>query len=164
MKRKIRAAVALLLLLVLCLAGCTEAATLDPTEISAKEPLPTNEWGVTLTAENVTPTGLTLVCACGDGTEERITTNSVFKIYGRQGDVWVPYERTDGEFGYKAWDDTFHEIPAGDAVSLESDWTWLHGQLPAGEYLAMKRFFADDPIRENAETEIFFVYAPFAIE
>lgn len=155
---------ALALLLVLFLTGCTEAATLDPREVRTEEALAENEWGVTLSADNVTPTGLTIVCERDEGSEAEISTTPVFKVYMRSDDVWVPYERTDGEFGYKAWEQVFYELAADEPLLLEADWTWLHGELPAGKYLLMKRFFAQESQDNRKAPEIFFVFAEFEIE
>lgn len=160
-KRKMSLFMAVLLVL---LTGCTKAAVLDPVSFSKEDARFENEWGVALTVQDVTPTGLTIVCERGDGSDAGITTTPVFKIYTLQDDVWVPYERTDGEFGYKAWDQVFYEVAVGELLTLEADWTWLHGQLPAGEYLVMKRFFAEESQTIPKDPEIFFAFAEFVIE
>lgn len=153
-----------MVLLLVLLAGCTEAAVPDPVSLVEEDALFENEWGVALTVQDVTPTGLTIVCERSDGSDAEISTNPVFKIYMQQDEVWVPYERADGEFGYKAWDQVFYEVAVGEPLILEADWTWLHGELPAGEYLVMKRFFAEEPRISQKDPEIFFAFAKFVIE
>lgn len=105
-------------------------------------PLP---HGITLTAEAVTPTSLTLVCQRDEAGGEELWTDSRFVV-----------ERLDEATGHWSevlhrylheplvWDDMAYRVPADAAVEWELDWEALYGPLPAGIYRVVKTIFTMD--------------------
>lgn len=91
-------------------------------------------WGVTLTAENITPTGAIIKCTQSSGeTTGELQTGSWYIVENwTQEDGWkeMPYV-IDDEIGWtaEAW-----MIPAEDTVEWEVRWEWLYGELPTGKY------------------------------
>lgn len=91
-------------------------------------------WGITLTAENINPTGLTIKCtqSGGEPTGE-LQTGSDFVIERFTNEAWekVDYILDDEMFGWtaEAW-----IIPMDDICEWEVNWEWLYGTLPEGKY------------------------------
>ena len=91
-------------------------------------------WGITLTAENITPTGATIKCTQSSGkpTGELQTGSGYIVENWTQENGWkeMPYV-IDGEIGWtaEAW-----IIPKEDTVEWEVNWEWLYGELPTGKY------------------------------
>lgn len=91
-------------------------------------------WGITLTAENITPTGAVIKCtqSSGEPTGELQTGSWYIVENWTQENGWkeMPYV-IDGEIGWtaEAW-----MIPAEDTVEWEVNWEWLYGELPTGKY------------------------------
>ena len=91
-------------------------------------------WGVTLTAENVTPTSLTIKCtqSGGEPTGELHTGSWYILENWTQENGWMemPYI-IDGEIG---WEDVAWVVPMNDTCKWEINWEWLYGKLPDGKY------------------------------
>lgn len=91
-------------------------------------------WGITLTAENITPTGMTLICTQSDGeaTGELRTGSWYILEHWTQKDGWqeIPYI-IDGNIGWtsEAW-----IIPMNNTCEWEINWEWLYGTVPKGKY------------------------------
>lgn len=105
-----------------------------PTDSQAST-VPTDAWGVTLTAENATSTGLTLVIRhSGDAPEGELNTGSPFWLerLGADG-AWEAVSALfpDEEI---AWDAVAWLIPFNDSREHEINWEYLYGQLSAGRY------------------------------
>ena len=145
------------LVFVLSFAACgTSAADSKP----ANEPVP-NKWGITLEAENVSSSGLTLVCRQSGGENvAELSTGSYFAIQKRDGAEWIDVEYApqahDIAWTLEAW-----IIPAENEVSWDVNWAWLYGELNPGEYRIGKDItnFKGPGVTEN-ET----VYAAFTID
>lgn len=92
------------------------------------------KWGIRLTAENITPTGLTINCtqSAGEPTGELQTGSWYILEQWTQEKGWkeVPYI-VEGEFTWtaEAW-----MIPINEVCEWEVNWEWLYGQIPAGKY------------------------------
>lgn len=91
-------------------------------------------WGVTLTAENITPTGITLKCTQSGGEaagELRTGSWYILETWTKEyGWKQMPYI-IQGEIGWtaEAW-----MIPKGDTCEWEVNWEWLYGVVPSGKY------------------------------
>ena len=91
-------------------------------------------WGVSLTAENITPTGITMKCTQSDGNPTGELQTGSWYILERwtQETGWkeMPYV-IDGEIGWtsEAW-----MIPMEVTCEWEVDWEWLYGSVPKGKY------------------------------
>ncbi len=90
-------------------------------------------WGITLTAENITPTSATIKCtqSGGEPTGELHTGSWYILENWTQEYGWkeIPYV-IDGEIG---WNDIAWIIPMEDAVEWEMNWEWLYGAIPKGK-------------------------------
>ena len=91
-------------------------------------------WGITLTAETVTPTSATIKCtqSGGEPTGELQTGSWYILETWTQENGWreMPYV-IDGEIGWtaEAW-----MIPMNGTCEWEVNWEWLYGTIPAGKY------------------------------
>lgn len=91
-------------------------------------------WGIQLTATNVTPTGLTLVCKQSGGQPTGgLQTGSFYWLEVQIDNEWVSVEMLPREYE-RAWTDEAWIIPMKDSVEWDMDWESLYGELPIGEY------------------------------
>ena len=92
------------------------------------------KWGVSLTIENLTPSGAIIKCTQADGkpTGELHTGSWYILESWTQENGWqeMPYV-IDGEIGWtqEAW-----MIPMEDTTEWEINWEWLYGKLSVGKY------------------------------
>jgi len=116
----------------------TEEVRQQPYELcgypTAEDMVTEETWGISLTAENITPTGATIKCmqSGGEPTGE-LRTGS-----------WYIVENWTSENGWKempymiqgniAWTAEAWMIPADNKVEWEVNWGWLYGELPSGKY------------------------------
>ena len=112
-------------------------------------------WGVILTAENITSTGVTIRCmqSGGELTGE-LQTGSwyILETWTREyGWKELPYV-IDGEIGWtsEAW-----LIPKNATCEWEVDWEWLYGEVPSGKYRIGKSIM-DFRGSGNFDTAIYF--------
>ena len=137
----------------------------QPTDIlPTEDDLASDQWGITLTAKDVTPTGLTLVCTQSGGTVrgelltgeefvvERMTDGEVLTAYTK-----VPYI---GE-GVVAWNAVGIIVPLNDTREFAVDWSRIYGELPSGQYRIGKRFL---DVAEPGDYDSYTFYARFSIE
>ena len=119
------------------------------------------KWGVTLTAEDVTSTGMTIICTQSGGNPTgELHTGSWYiletwtKEYG-----WkqMPYI-INGEIGWtqEAW-----IIPMEDTVEWEVNWEWLYGAIPSGKYRIGKSI---TDFRGSGDFDTATYYAEFEIK
>lgn len=103
------------------------------------EGLPTPEvsdWGVTLTAKDVTPEGMTIVCTQSGGSPSgELNTGSYYILEQEVQGVWCVVEYAENMRGKEiCWDAVAWIIPMNDTVEWEVDWEWLYGSLEPGHY------------------------------
>ena len=95
-------------------------------------------WGVKLTAKNITPSGLTIVCTQQDGEPTgELNTGSYFGLEVLQNGEWVAVELLPME-GELAWTSEAWMIPNNAETEWEVNWSRLYGELPAGNYRISK--------------------------
>jgi len=98
------------------------------------EPLKDVDWGITLTAKDITPAGLTLVCSqTGVEVSGELNTGSDFSLSKYIDGVWEKVEYLPQEYEI-AWTAEAWMIPLDDTVEWEVNWEWLYGKLPEGHY------------------------------
>jgi len=91
-------------------------------------------WGVTLTAENITSTSVTIKCIQSGGNPTgELQTGSwyILETWTKEkGWIQMPYI-IDGEIGWtsEAW-----IIPMNDTCEWKVNWEWLYGAVPSGKY------------------------------
>ena len=96
------------------------------------------DWGITLTAKNVTSKGMTLVCSQSGGEiTGELECGSDYSLLVNTNGVWnaVPYLVDE-----VAWTAEAYYIPMNDSIEFELKWERLYGELPAGTYRVVKGF------------------------
>ena len=141
------AAMILALLLALATAGCMAPAAQemqdqDGNEAALETPEATagNGWGITLSAKDVTPTGLTLVIAQSGGAPSgTLQFGSSFQLSVLVDGVWsdVPYTVDAGSV---AWTAEAYIVAMEDSAEYSITWEAIYGVLPAGTYRICKEF------------------------
>ena len=146
--RKIILIIALIMLLA---AGCSTAAQ-DAAARAADD-----EWGIAFSAENVTPTGLKLVCTqAGGHPSGELSTGSPFVLEYTDGEEWKTVELDeDIAWTMEAW-----LIPLNETTEWEINWQWLYGELPGGRYRIGK---AVNDFRAPGDYDTKMYYAQFDI-
>lgn len=127
-----------------------------PDVYTGQHPEPEKDWGITLDVQNVTSTGLELLCTYmgGDG-EDRPFTGSEFWIDVWDGTEWQEVEWVfDGEL---AW--TLEAIyPAAlGTISWPHNWELLYGELPEGIYRLGKHFSKPGSTDGTYEKQTYYV-------
>ncbi len=158
----------------LTMAGCAQGTASAPpaagtTPPSAQTPAPAEtpvppeaqwDWGITLTAEDVTPAGLTLTCTQSGGSPTgRLQTGSYYSLEAQEGENWVSVEALPHDFEV-GWTDEAWLIPMEDTVQWTVDWEWLYGPLPAGTYRLGKEII---DFRDSGDFDKQMAYAQFTI-
>lgn len=90
------------------------------------------DWGLTITSENITPTGMTLaVTQSGGMVNGELITGQPYFLQKYESGEWVPLEPL-----LEAWSWTMEAwlIPINDTVRWNVDWEWLYGTLKPGHY------------------------------
>lgn len=133
-------------------------------EAQYSEPIPDapeDTWGVTMTAEDVTSTGLTLVIRhSGVELDGQLGTGEAYWVEVRNGDVWnrvAPSE--DGVI--RVWNAIARLIPANDKSESIVNLEWLYGELPAGQYRIGKEIML---FRGTGDCDEQNYYAEFVIQ
>ncbi|MFI3225890.1 MAG: immunoglobulin-like domain-containing protein [Clostridia bacterium] len=91
-------------------------------------------WGITFTASDVTPTGLTLICEQADGEQQgELMTGSLYWLQVYENSRWeeVDYIVQEVNIG---WTSEGWMIFPNEKNEWEVDWEWLYGELPTGTY------------------------------
>ena len=152
-------------LLVLSCAACTaNTETLYAEEITDEllQAEQKSVWGITLTAKDVTPKGLTVVCtqSGGEPTGE-LSTGSFYTVQRMEDGAWKTVEYTAVDPDMVAWTTEGWLIPPESTLEWEVDWTWLYNELPAGEYRIGKSVM---DWRAPGDYDEVMLYAEFTVE
>ena len=120
----------------------------------------TPDWGVTLTAENVTPTGLTIVCTQSGGKPTgQLFTGSYYFLQINLGGMWKTVEHLDIE--NLAWTSEAWIITMSGETRWSVNWSWLYGELEPGQYRIGKQV---SDFRAPGDCDDAILYAEFTIE
>lgn len=129
-------------------------------KIASRESATPADWGVSLSATNVTPTGLTVVFTQSGGSDAaELTTGSYYVIQKRSGQSWEDVETLIPK-SELAWTAEAIIIFKNESRPLETNWEWLYGALPAGEYRIGKEV---NKSYGTGDYQIRMIYAPFTI-
>lgn len=121
----------------------------------------TPNWGVTLTAKNVTPEGLTILCTQSDGEPTgELNTGSYYTIHKLTEDGWIAVDYLPHEYDI-GWTLEAWLIPMNDTVEWQVNWEWLYGKLPSGHYRIGKGITG---LRVAGDYNQVMFYADFDIE
>lgn len=146
-----------MLVLLLALSLLTACTAQETVEEAPQE----DAWGLTLALE-FTPGGAELVFTQSGGAPAgELMSGSYYVIERREGDAWekVPFRsELDGE--NIGWTAEGWMIPMEDTVRYSVDWSFLYGELPAGEYRIGKSV-ADFCAAGDFEEKMY--YAEFAV-
>lgn len=103
-------------------------------EFDEKGVIVPDEWGLTLTAKDVTPTGCTIVFTQSGGNPTgELGTGSPFKIERYKNGKWTEAELIIDEYDV-AWTDDGWIIDENASVEFKEGWKYFYGELPAGKY------------------------------
>lgn len=112
-------------------------------------------WGITLTAENITPTGATIKCtqSGGEPTGELHTGSWFILENWTQQNGWkeVPYV-VEGDV---AWTEEAWMISKGETYEWDINWEYLYGTLAEGKYRIGKEIM-DFRVTGDYDTAIYF--------
>lgn len=90
------------------------------------------DWGLTITGENVTPSGMTLVVTQSGGVfSGQLITGQPYFIHRYENGEWVGLEP---QLEAWAWTMEAWQIPLNDTVRWDVNWQWLYGELEPGRY------------------------------
>lgn len=90
------------------------------------------DWGLIITGENVTPSGMTLVVTqSGLKPDGELITGQPYFLDRYEDGEWVPMEPLLEAWGWtmEGW-----MIPVNDTVRWDVNWEWLYGTLDPGQY------------------------------
>ena len=115
-------------------------------------------WGITLTAKDVTPKGMTLVCSQSGGEiTGELQCGSDYSLLVDANGVWnaVPYLVDE-----VAWTAEAYCLPLDGSIEFEINWERFYGELPAGTYRIVKGFM---DFRDTGDYDSSTFYADFKI-
>ena len=135
--------------LVMTLSGCGQ----EPVAV-------THDWGVSLEAQNVSATGLTIVCQQSGGEDVfELSTGSYYVIQKLAKNGWKDVKcvksKRNLSWTLEAW-----LIPLESSTAWDVNWEWLYGQLPPGQYRIGKEI---TNFRDTGDFDKEIVYAEFII-
>lgn len=137
----------------LFVAGCGQTANPD---LSGEEP---DEWGITLSAEDVTNVGMTLVCTQSGGKfKGELQTGSPFFLERFVEGEWLPVSTKPEEV---AWTMVALGIQPNATTKWKVDWEFLYGYLEPGTYRMAKEIMDFRGTGKYTEKTY---YAEFSIE
>ena len=149
--------------LALLSAGCAGNAAPQDSAVPSAADVTNHDLGITLTAENVTPAGLTLVCTQSDGSPTgELFTGSYYVIERYTTDGWKAVDYVyDGSKGELAWTDEAWIINMDGETRWDMSWEWLYGQLSPGWYRVGKSVM---DFRSTGNYDSHLCYAVFEVE
>lgn len=124
------------------LVGCGFERSDPPTVKATIERRPTNvsaDWGITLSAKDITSTGLTLMIAQSGGEPTgELLYGSDYSLAVLEDGEWVdvPYVRR----GTIGWTAEAYSVSMDGVVEKKINWKRLYGRLEAGTYRLTKGF------------------------
>lgn len=117
------------------------------------------DWGLSITGENVTPSGMTLVVTqSGLKPDGELITGQPYFLDRFEDGEWVPMEPILEDWGWtmEAW-----MIPINDTVRWDVNWEWLYGTLGPGQYRFGKNISC---VSEPGDYEEAVYYVEFEIQ
>ncbi|MBQ7942561.1 MAG: serpin family protein [Lachnospiraceae bacterium] len=121
------------------------------------------DWGVTLSAKDVTPTGMTLVCTQEGGSPTgELSTGSWYKIEKQTENGWeeVPYAY-DAEGIEVCWTEEARIINHDGSTQWQVDWSWFYGNITEPGIYRLSKEIMD--FRRTADYDKQVQYAEWAI-
>ena len=108
-------------------------------EITASASASLPDWGITVCAENLRPTGVTLsICQSGGQPTGQLQYGSDYILERLENDAWQPVPPiVQGEI---AWHSLAYLVTMDGECRQEVLWEPLYGSLPSGTYRICKNF------------------------
>ena len=158
----------LLFAVALNLVGCNHTVEIEEpaadSELQTETTMPQadpSKWGLTLNAENVTDTGLTIICHHSGGENvAELNTGSYYVIQKSEEAGWVDVEYLPHEYDI-CWTAEAWIIRQEGTTQWDVNWDSLYGPLPAGDYRIGKEIMN---FRYAGNFDIGMLYAEFTIE
>ena len=130
----------LLLIMTAIFMLCSCAASEQNTEAPENEMKPEisesaepDDWGITLSVTDVTPTGLTVVFKQSGGNPTgELMTGSYYRLENKDKELAYIVE------GDVAWTAEAYMIQKDDETEMQANWEWLYGTLEPGTYRIFK--------------------------
>ena len=120
-----------------CVSKSDAITSRTPAETTPNDTNPT-QWGVTLEVDNVTASGLTMICTQSDGNPSgELQTGSDYVLEECIDGSWYKVEYIIDEYNV-SWTAEARIIPMNDSVAWDFNWEYLYGELSAGEYRIAK--------------------------
>ncbi len=118
-----------LLLSLLTLTACTRIVKVEEVKVAE------DEWGLTLSAENVTPSGMAIVFNQMNGKQTgELQTGDWYALYTEENGEWKELPFIVADDINVGWNSVAYMIPKGGQVPFEVNWEWLYGKLAPGKY------------------------------
>lgn len=118
-----------LLLSLLTLTACTRIVKVEDVKVAE------DEWGLTLSAENVTPSGMTIVFNQMNGKQTgELDTGDWYALYKEEGGEWKELPFIVDDDVNVGWNSVAYMLPKGGERKMEVNWEWLYGKLEPGKY------------------------------
>lgn len=93
-----------------------------------------DSWGIAFTAENITPSGLTIVCSqTGVDVDGELFATSYFNLSKYDNNEWIEVEYILPESEI-TWTGEALRVVRNDVVKWDVNWESIYGNLPAGLY------------------------------
>ena len=110
-------------------------------EFDEKGVIVPDEWGLTLTAKDVTPTSCTIVFTQSGGNPTgELETGSPFKLEQYKNGKWTDVDELPHEYDL-AWTAEAWVIGENMSTEFPEKWNLLYGELPAGKYRISKEIY-----------------------
>lgn len=130
-------------------------------EFDGKGVIIPDEWGLTLTAKDVTPTSCTIVFTQSGGNPTgELETGSPFKLEQYKNGKWAAVEILPHEYDI-AWTAEAWVIGENKSIEFSEKWNLLYGELPAGKYRIGKDIM---DFRKSGDYDRKMYYAYFEID
>lgn len=147
-----------LLALLLALSSLFVSASAAEMILIAPNPFASDPWGLTMTVEDVSSTGGTVVFShSGTLPSGELTTGAPYHLEQLTDGVWKPLE----VFNDLAWIMPAYSIPTGGSREFPVNWSHICGELPAGTYRIAKSAML---FRGPGDYDNKFYYAEFTID
>ena len=94
------------------------------------------DWGITMSAVDITPTGMTLTITQSGGTlPDALITTPAFYLETQTSSGWEAMKAKDGT---NIWEFTANYLLPNGTTESEIDWSEMYGALPPGTYRICK--------------------------
>lgn len=132
----------------------------EPAEEKKISEVENPDWGLTLTASNVTSTGMTLTFTQSGGNvnDDYLNSGSYYYIETYKDGQWTEIEP---KIRLNAWTEEGWPIPLNGEFVIDTSWEPLYGELPVGQYRMGKRVH---DVRGPGDYDYATFYAEFTIE